>query len=192
MFPNCNFSINSCGPISQAFRQHHVRDFEQAVEFVRRLPYGRNPEKADPLALFVDGCGTCSTKHAALARLLHEQHQPGFTLVAGMFRMNARNTPKVAAILRAAGLFYLPEAHCYLRHPDYGILDATTPIATGANFEQELLNETVIDPAHIGAPKVVLHRAFLEAWLRSNPAVQLTLDELWAHREDCIAALTQP
>jgi len=51
-------------------------------------------------------------------------------------------------------------------------------------------HEEAIQPDQIGCYKTMLHRQWIEDWLRSTDQT-ITTDELWAIREKCIRALEQ-
>lgn len=106
----------------------------------------------------------------------------------GIFRMNADNTPAVAATLAKHGLSYIPEAHNYLKYQDR-IYDLTMP-GRPLRFENELLQESEMQPSAIGAAKVELHRKYLSEWLNNNKHIAFTPDALWAIREQCIRDLS--
>ncbi|WP_118974521.1 hypothetical protein [Taibaiella koreensis] len=184
-----NFRISHNGPVSDQFWLRETADFQQAAAWVRQLPYRRNQARLDPLVLFLEGYGTCSTKHAALRRLAGEQQQDGVQLCMGMFRMNRDNTPRVAAVLDRYGLAYIPEAHNYLRI-DGAIYDATRPGASAADFEPELMEECIISPDQIGEFKVNYHKMFINRWLEQM-ALPYNAGALWTIREACIAALSR-
>jgi hypothetical protein len=65
------------GPVSHAFLNRGISGFGQAMEWIKQLPYVRNPDKQNLLTVFSDGCGTCSTKHA-LIKLLELSKKPLF------------------------------------------------------------------------------------------------------------------
>lgn len=176
------------GAISDAFINNNASDFRQAANFVKYLPYGRNTDKGDPLILFKDGRGTCSTKHATLYRLAQEQGYKEAELWMGMFKMNRINTPRVVAVLEKYQLTYIPEAHNYLRI-NGSILDCTGSNSSAGNFENDLLAEIQIKPDQIGAYKVSWHVNFLKEWCNIQ-RTPYTPEEIWNIREQCIAALT--
>ncbi|MFA6059673.1 MAG: hypothetical protein WC756_15815 [Taibaiella sp.] len=176
------------GLITDAFAAHSCTDFNQAANFVRYLPYGRNTDKTEPLILFKEGLGTCGTKHAALCRLAEEQEYEEVTLWMGIFKMNRINTPRVVPVLDKYQLPYIPEAHNYLRI-NGSILDCTWPNASAGNFENDLLEEIRIQPDQIGAYKVSWHMNFLRKWC-DDQKLPYTLEEIWNIREKCIAALS--
>ncbi len=184
-----NFAINPVGSISKKFLAINRHTFGEAASFVRQLVYARNSNKADLLSVFADNCGTCSTKHALLKLLCEEHNFMGIKLILGLFRMNVSNTPKITKTLKASGLDYIPEAHNYLRFENQ-ILDYTTNTSTAADFENELMEEIEILPYQITDFKVDYHKQFLANWLKKNSNINLTLDELWYIREQCIQDLS--
>ena len=176
------------GLISDIFISNGSTDFNQAADFVRHLPYRRNTDKADPLILFKEDCGTCGTKHAALCRLAQEQGYDEVTLWTGIFRMNRINTPRVVPVLDKHQLPYIPEAHNYLRIGD-SILDCTWSYSAADNFESDLLEEIKIQPDQIGSYKVSWHKNFLRKWC-DDQDFRYTPEQIWEIREECIAALS--
>jgi hypothetical protein len=185
-----NFTIGANGPVSNNFLEYHATDFRWAAEYILQLAYGRNTDKTNPRIVFTDQCGTCSTKHALLKLLCEENGSTEIKLVTGLFRMSGHTTPEVANTLTKYKLAYIPEAHCYLRYHGE-ILDFTKPGFPAPDFEQHLIIETEISPDQITGFKIAWHRNYLESWLRENPGIAYSLDELWAIREECIAALAE-
>lgn len=184
-----DFPIRSAAPASSRFLEKGIGTFAAAAGFVRALPYGRNADKHDPLAVFAEEKGTCSTKHALLCRLARENGHDEVQLMLGLYRMNARNTPKAAAVLQENGLEYLPEAHSYLLIN--GVTLDCTGIATSADwFRPDLIQEISIDPEQIVDFKVDWHRQQLVRWLEAQPQVPYDLEALWQIREACIRALS--
>ena len=180
-----DFIINSSGPVSTEFLSVNIFKFHDACRFIAQLPYGRNIDKSNLLTVFTDQCGTCSTKHALLKSLADENGFENLKLIAGIFKMNADNTPQVRPVLEEYQLNYIPEAHCYLRYNDM-ILDYTKTDSDPATFKDEILVETVITPDQITTFKVDYHRNYQKGWLNHNPHIHYTLDEIWAIREKCI------
>ena len=184
-----NFKLRPDGKISRCFHELGISGFEQAINFIRHLPYRRNTDKDNLLTVFSEGCGTCGTKHAVLKALAEENDHGELKLVVGMFRMNSRNTPQVGHILQQAGLAYLPEAHCYLKTGKH-IIDATTVSSDPSDFSDDMMAELEISPDQVGTYKVQYHRGFIDSWLRQNPQVTYSLDELWQIREKCILQMS--
>ncbi|MFZ1888098.1 MAG: hypothetical protein WAU33_08695 [Candidatus Binataceae bacterium] len=187
--PDC--ALADAGEITRAFVSAGSKDFRAAARYVHALPYGRNRSRTDPLIVIREHRGTCSTKHALLARLALEQRIE-IALMIGIYRMTERNTPGVRRVLAAKGLEYVPEAHCYLRYRADRI-DVTREIA-GVSAEPiaRFLHEEEISPEQIGDYKIALHQRWMRDWIASAEAPRgLGFDELWKIREACIAALEQ-
>jgi hypothetical protein len=186
---NLNFDIKPSGIISDCFLKHGITSFARATAFVRHLPYGRNKNKNDLTSLFTDNCGTCSTKHALLKLLADENKVPGLKLILGLFRMNRMNTPKISATLKLYHLEYIPEAHNYLKWENQ-ILDFTNRNSKAEDFEGELIEEIEIQPYQITDFKITYHKQYLDGWLKEQTSINLSTDELWMIREQCIADLS--
>lgn len=185
-----NFRIISNKEISQLFLKNKCSDFLSASEFVRNLPYRRNPDKDNLVTVFTDQCGTCSTKHALLKKLAEENHQPDFKLMLGIFRMNGKNTPKTKPVLEKYNLEHISEAHNYLKFKNQ-ILDFTKKNSSGTDFVDDILEETEIEPHQITQFKIEFHKNYLKKWLSQNPEIPYSLGELWKIREECIFALSE-
>jgi hypothetical protein len=172
--------------ITSAFITLEIPDYRSAAHYLHGLAYGRNSNRTDPLAVLREQRGTCSTKHALLARLAAEQQLP-IRLMLGIYEMSERNTPGVGRVLEKYGLACVPEAHCYLMYDDDRIditrVDGAEPIA-------RFLHEEVISPDQISDYKVAVHQRFLRNWIETAPSPHaMSLDDVWKIREECIAAL---
>lgn len=187
-FPN--FDIAPNGAISRAFIQKNILAFDEACKMVGKMHYGRNTNKENLLQIFLDDCGTCSTKHALLKALAIENNFESIQLMIGIFKMNAMNTPKIKTVLEQYQLNYIPEAHCYLKY-HHQILDFTKVNAKPSDFVDDLLEEIEIFPHQIGAFKINFHQNYLDHWLKRNPQIKYELSHLWAIREQCIQKLSE-
>ena len=183
-----DFEIRSEGRISKEFIDRDIFTFHQASLFIRQLPYGRNADKNDLASVFTDNCGTCSTKHALLKRLAEENDFGKIKLMVGIFKMNKKNTPEIAATLQKNELEYIPEAHCYLKFEDQ-IIDLTKRNAKPSDFLDELIEEIEISPEQITGHKVGHHKNHLVTWLGKNQHIKLSLNDIWNIREQCIQDL---
>lgn len=177
-----DFPLHPRGPASATCLAHGLRDYRSAAAHVAALPYGRGLAR-DDLAILAEHRGTCSTKHALLARLAAEHHVP-VALILGIYLMDGSNTPGVGDALAAHGLTALPEAHCVLRWRAHTI-DLTRPNITAL---PTFLNDQPISPDDIVTRKLEIHRQFLTTWLPAH-LPGWTLESLWRAREACIAAL---
>lgn len=186
--PNFNFVLE--GQKTDDFLSLGLLDFREAVDYVWRLPYGRNSNRADYSLVLKEKRGTCSTKHALLAQVAAEQKQPVF-LTLGIYEMNEANIAGVGRVFGEYNLKNLPEAHCYLTFAGRRI-DVTRFSSDGAKPIKSFLYEERIQPDQIGDYKIRLHRTFFENWMREQKLdARFRFEELWKAREKCVAALAQ-
>jgi hypothetical protein len=171
------------GPISRALKIEGCDTLAEAAAYVTELPYGRTVSNS-PLSVIVERVGTCSSKHAVFALLCREVKQPA-KLMIGYFNMCEATVPGVGQVLESEGLAFILEAHCYIQLPD-GDLDLTG-LSTGCG-DRSLHNCQAIEPERI-SEKTQLHKFALDQW-RAQHAPKMSLDQLWAVRERCIAALS--
>lgn len=180
-----DFPLRPAGPAGAGFLlKKGIGRYRDAARWVLALPYGRGRGR-DELAVFSELRGTCSTKHALLARLAAE-HDVAVELVLGMYLMSGHNTPGVGDVLHAHGLRAIPEAHCVLRWQDC-LVDLTRALPDPPP-PLEFLHTRTITPADIAAHKPEIHRRYLAEWIATHEPGR-TLDEIWRIREACIAAL---
>ncbi len=183
-----NFDIKSTGRISKEFVDRNILTFNQATLFVKELAYGRNADINNLASVFADNCGTCSTKHALIKRLADENNFETVKLIVGLFRMNKINTPEISATLLQNNLEFIPEAHCYLKIEDL-ILDLTKIDSKPTDFLDDLIEEIEISPEQITEYKVNYHKNYLVTWLDNNKQINLSLNDIWKIREQCIQDL---
>jgi hypothetical protein len=179
-----NFKIISNGIISASFIKKGITT---AAQYIKNLPYKRNTDKTDPLAVFNENCGTCSTKHALLSALAIENNQTDIELKLGIFKMAASFSAAVGNVLAKYKLPYIPEAHNYLCY-NGEIFDYTFSVSPAYNFADDLMDEITITPQQITDFKVSYHKAFIQSWQKTE-ALDYTPEELWIIREECITAL---
>jgi len=184
-----NFSINPSGKISNLFLRQHITDFEKAAEYIKQIPYGRNENKKDVSTVFTDYRGTCSSKHALLKELCIENSKQGFKLMLCLFKMNSRNTPSITSILNEHNLDHIPEAHNYLKVGTQ-IIDCTFPKTTLNLSKDEIILEMEISPDQITDFKVNYHKAYLQKWLKEQPLLTISFEQLWEVREASIASFS--
>jgi hypothetical protein len=180
--------LKQTGKISNYLIKMGILDFENAEKYIKKLPYKRNVNKENIFCVLEEGGGTCSTKHALLKRLADENNYEGVKLMLGIFKMNAVNTPKIAAVLQKYHLNEIPEAHNYLKFKNK-IKDFTTKNSEPEDFVNDLVEEIEIQTNQISHFKVKYHTNFLENYLLNNPQIKYSPSEFWQIREECIAAL---
>ena len=179
------FQISGGSDLNERVLALGFRSFDQLAEHVRSLPYGRTANTADPFAVLQERRGTCSAKHRLLAAVAQECGHSQVQLVVGIYEMSEDNTRGVGAVLSAASLASIPEAHCYLSVDGERFDFTGLPPAASSPFAA-LLAEHVVSPSTLPQAKVALHRRAIAAWARTRGISQ---ESAWATREACIAAL---
>lgn len=188
MINETDFDIKSTGQISTEFVERNLLTFNQAILFVKELAYERNADKNNLASVFTDNCGTCSTKHALIKKLADENNFETVKLIVALFRMNKNNTPEISATLLQNNLEFIPEAHCYLKLADQ-ILDLTKINSNPTDFLDDIIEEIEILPEQITDYKVNYHKNYLVTWLDNNKHINLSFDDIWKIREQCIQDL---
>ena len=164
-----------------------VLSFENVLNYLRYLSYGRNSKRDFNLVL-KERRGTCSTKHAYAKWFADNNDIDNVVLILCIFKMNVDNTPEIAPILRECNLEYIPEAHCYLEWNNE-LIDITKPNSDFSNIENNILIKEEIHPQQIGQYKVNFHKEFMTEWIK-NENISYSLNELWHLREQCITQLS--
>ncbi len=172
------------GPLATQLRARGLSSFHGACAHVEALPYGRASSWASVLD---EGRGTCNSKHALVVMLARELGLVGVELGLGLFELSGEGFPGVARVLEHAKLPCMLEAHCYVRYGDRRV-DLTWPREQGV-APPRILHETTIDPRELPTIKIDHHRRALARWLDERH-IALSLDEAWAIREACIAAMS--
>jgi hypothetical protein len=181
------FRIFAGSALCEAVRSRGFESFESLAEHVRSLPYGRTSNAANLWSVLQEARGTCSAKHRLLAAVAQDCGHPEVLLTVGIYEMSEENTPGVRAVLNAASLTSIPEAHCYLsiagKRFDFTGLSAgsSSPFAA-------LLAEHRVSPANLPEIKVKLHKDAIAVWAKDRGIAE---ELAWAIREACIAALAE-
>jgi hypothetical protein len=182
-----NKAIEAAGKISQLFLNQNITTLWQAIEYVQKLPYGRNTDRTNYSQVLTEKRGACSTKHALIAALAKEMGI-ALNLTLVIFLLNSSNTPKIAPILEGYHLTAVPEAHCYLTYNNK-VLDVTFPDSKEFLFYSNVEEEFIITPEQIGLFKLEKHQTFIKKWIKSN--TDLNFELIWNIREQCIQKLSQ-
>lgn len=82
----------------------------------------------------------------------------------------------------------LPELHCYLRYKGFRF-DFTSKTDSMLLISARIVREQRIELHQVGDWKKAIHRDYLQKWLQRKPELNITLDELWEQREECIRLL---
>jgi len=183
-----DFILNN-GKYSELLKELGIINFSQACDFIQKLPYGRNTNRDDFGLILSERKGTCSTKHALLSILAEENNHPEIELIAGIFLMNGETHSSLKDFFSDKPYLSLPEMHCYLRYNgvryDFTSFPNKMPL-----IDQKIVREQRIEPHQVGDWKVMIHKHYLGGWLKRNPQVEFSLEELWMQREECIRILS--
>ena len=105
--------ITDSGPIARAFLARGWATFGEACRQVHRMPYGYNTTREDPLVLFRENQGSCTTKHMAVGLLAAELGLPIHKFI-GIYPMTEALVTGAARVAAEHGLPYTPVVHCFL------------------------------------------------------------------------------
>lgn len=164
-------------------------NFNELIEKVKHIPYGRNSNRYDFSLVLSENKGTCSSKHAFLKDYADKNYIENVKLYIGIFKMSEENTPKLGDLLSKNAIDYIPEAHCYLKI-NGNPLDVTTSESFYNTIKKEILEEIEILPELVSDFKVDYHKAFLKKWIEETNQ-NYTFDEIWDIREQCIQKLSE-
>lgn len=187
-FKNCDdFDLDLSKPLGKLLMPHKVKTFHQALSFVKSLAYKRISNIDDYTLVVTEQCGTCSTKHAFLAELAHENGRYGIQVELAFFKFKAKIMPHLATEFEKNHISYLPEGHCYLRTP-LGKLDLTS---NRFDMDKILTPDTVIktlilSPEQAGNYKQKLHEKYFQDWCKSQ---KLPFEPIWQLRQKIIQHL---
>lgn len=184
-----NFQLTADETISTLFRSLGINDFDTACDYIARIPYGRNSNRADFLLVVSEKKGTCSSKHALLTALAEENAIHDIELIAGIFMLSRETHPQLASFFHDKLYDTIPECHCYLRFKGQRF-DFTDRSNGMERIAAKIVREQRIEPHQVRDWKIVIHKHYMEGWLKRNPNLTISLDELWADREELINQLS--
>ena len=110
VFPDAEITDN--GPVSRVFLARGLWRFTAACRHVQKMPYGYNTSR-EPLIVFHENQGTCTTKHMAVGLLAGELGLPVHKHI-GIYAMDEALVTGAGALAENHGLPYIPMVHCYL------------------------------------------------------------------------------
>ena len=171
--------INNCG----------IKTWEELIEFVKSLPYGRNSNRTDFGLVITEKKGSCSSKHSLLKKVANLNNIPNIKLILGIYKMTKSNTPNIGNVLIENSIDFMPEAHCYLKI-DGKRTDFTTFQSDFKKLEKDIIQELEIQPEQVAEFKVKYHKDFLKNWIHEND-VKMDFEKIWQIREECIVNLTK-
>lgn len=156
------------GPMAAEFRKRQIATFRAACTWVHHLPYGYNGDRDDLYALFKEGLGSCTTKHAVIATLAGELRLDVVKTI-GIYAMGEAIVSGSDQILEDYGLSYLPMVHCFLA---YGVsrVDLTEGNHNGKNMPiDDFLYTQAVVPNISAKAEYLLYRRALSDHILTNP-----------------------
>lgn len=184
-----NFNIINQSELTRELLDLGITNFNDTLNYIQKLPYGRNSDRSNFNLIIEEQKGTCSTKHAYLASLAEQHKMHDVKLFMGIYKMTEENTPGILSVLEKWKLSYVPEAHCYLKINQV-ITDITRDCNVHVSFDKSLLFEEEILPHQIGDFKINRHQEFIRNWIVSE-SILYNFETIWHIREACINSLTK-
>ena len=123
--------ITASAVVANTFIELGIHSFSEACRYVLALPYGYNSDRDEPMILFTEKMGSCTTKHAVIATLAMEVGLP-VTKSIGIYPMTEEIVTGTDRILETHGLPYVPMVHCFLTSGDTWV-DLTESNRNGKN-----------------------------------------------------------
>lgn len=141
--PDCK--IIPSGSMSKKFLEIGITTFKEACLYVHNLDYGYNSDKDNPMILFIEQKGSCTTKHGVIASLAKELDIPLYKKV-GIYKLTEEIVTGTNTILERYNLPYIPMIHCFLIYKDYRF-DLTEGNNNGKNISIEsFIHEEKVTP----------------------------------------------
>jgi hypothetical protein len=187
LFPDSQ--IYNSGIISEYFLKLGITYMHNACKFVHELPYGYNSTRNDILILFKENKGTCSTKHAVIAKLAEELNIP-IVKYTGIYKMNEDIVTGTNSILEKYNLPYLPMIHCFLVYESYKV-DLTEGNNNGKkhSIEDFLYSEKVIPEISEKDEYLIYRKYLIENILLKNDMHSIELTQVLNARQEGIKLL---
>jgi hypothetical protein len=184
-----DFTIAPVGMISEQFLKMHISSFRAACEYIHQLPYGYNTDRDEPMGLFKESKGTCTTKHAVIATLAQELGNPIHKHI-GIYAMTETLVTGTDAILEKYKLPYLPMVHCFLKFQTFRV-DLTEGNLNGKNSSiEEFIYTVMVEPNISGRDEYLLYRKALQDHIVIRPEFErISIKTVLKAREEGLALL---
>jgi hypothetical protein len=175
--------------ISDTFRALGIHRFLEACRHVHGLPYGYNSDRDDPMILFKERFGSCTTKHATIATLAQEQSL-SIARGVGIYPMTEAIVTGAGRIAAAHGLPYVPMIHCYLEYQGLKV-DLTEGNRNGKNGPIDVFLFTrLVEPNISAKAEYLIYRQALTDLVRTREELQgVEIKQILHAREDGIKLL---
>lgn len=175
--------------VSDTFRSLGIHSFLEACRYVQELPYRYNSDRDDPMILFKERFGSCTTKHAAIASLARELGIP-ITRGVGVYPMTEAIVTGTGRITAHYELPYVPMIHCFLEYEGCKV-DLTEGNHNGKNGPvSELLFTQSVDANIPAKAEYLIYRNALKGLVTSRDELRGIDIQLLLHaREEGIKLL---
>jgi hypothetical protein len=182
-------AIAGAGPMAGTFAELGIQSFGQACRWVHELPYGYNSDRDDPVILFKEKMGSCTTKHAVIATLAAELGL-GIDKNIGIYAMTEALVTGTRKILERRGLPYVPMVHCFLVYQGRRV-DLSQGNRNGKNGPIDVFLYTAQVAANISAKdEYLLYRRALKEKILPLPELKgADMKTVLKAREEGIALL---
>lgn len=110
--------IQKKGKMTEKFLELGINDFQEACNYVHNLPYGYNIDKDNPMILFIENRGSCTTKHGVIAQLALEL-DVNLQKNVGVYKFTEDIVEGAQKIIDKYNIPYIPMVHCFLAYKEY-------------------------------------------------------------------------
>ena len=163
-----------------------ITQYEEAIEYLRALPYRRIHNPRDLTTVLALQGGTFTARHALLVQLAREQGVLDVSLTLCVYELNKEVCPAVVPVLHRHGLSTLPEMCGCLKYRRKLFSIAENNLG----LQCEIVSEVEIAPAQIGNFKKRYHQRYLENWLQLEKLDRSwSVERIWRVREECLTAI---
>ena len=183
--------LSDAGPIARHLQAEGLKTFLAACRHVHQMPYGYNSTKDDPLILFREGFGSCTTKHMAIGLLAQELGLPVGKSI-GIYPMTDHFVTGAGRICNAYGLTAIPVVHCFLVYDRFRV-DLTEGNLNGKNVPiDDFLFTREVPPDISSRDEYLLHRQALNTHVLTRPEWSaVDLKTVLAAREKALVLLKE-
>jgi hypothetical protein len=187
VFPDKRIAEN--GPVSKMFIDLGIKSLHEACRYVHELPYGYNSNSDDPMILFKEKKGTCTTKHAVIGTLAQELAFPVHKNV-GIYAMTEAIVSGADTLLSEFHLPYIPMLHCFLAYENFRV-DLTEGNRNGKDRSIEaFLHVQQVEPNISEKDEYLLYRKALnDVILKRSELSGVDLKHILHAREEGIKLL---
>ena len=174
MYPYSVFpdkTIVDKGLMTRTFLGMGTDTFHAASRYINELPYGYNSDRDDPMILFKEKLGSCTTKHAVIATLASEL-EIAIDKHIGIYAMTEALVTGTRKILERYRLPYVPMVHCFKKKKKQPV-DLSEGNQNGKNGPiDEFLYTVMVAPLISAKDEYLLYRKALSNHILRRPELE--------------------